>query len=98
MDEAILTYHLRPRDALHLAAMQRSESLGLVRQDPDFDRVPTIHRCTLWPIAHYESASPPPIGGAMLQASTLPTARQAVKTTAFLVLCTEPQVGVQSTR
>jgi predicted nucleic acid-binding protein len=47
MDEAMLTYHLRPRDALHLAAMQNCEYLDLLSQDPDFDRVPTVHRYTL---------------------------------------------------
>jgi predicted nucleic acid-binding protein len=47
MDEAMLTYHLRPRDALHLAAMQKCENLDLVSHDPDFDRVPTVRRYTL---------------------------------------------------
>jgi predicted nucleic acid-binding protein len=47
MDEAMLTYHLRPRDALHLAAMQKCECLDLVSHDPDFDRVPAVRRFTL---------------------------------------------------
>ena len=47
MDEAMLTYHLRPRDALHLAAMQKCECLDLVSHDPDFDRVPTVRRHAL---------------------------------------------------
>ena len=47
MDEAMLTFHLRPRDALHLAAMQKCECLDLVSHDPDFDRVPAVRRYTL---------------------------------------------------
>jgi predicted nucleic acid-binding protein len=47
MDEAILQYHLRPRDALHLAAMQRCDCFDLVSHDADFDRVPMIRRYTL---------------------------------------------------
>jgi predicted nucleic acid-binding protein len=47
MNEAILQYHLRPRDALHLAAMLKCACFDLVSYDADFDRVPTIHRYTL---------------------------------------------------
>jgi len=47
MDEAMLTYHLRPRDALHLAAMQKCECLDLVSHDPGFDHVPTVRRYAL---------------------------------------------------
>lgn len=47
MDEAMSQYHIRPRDALHLAAMQKCGCLNLVSHDPDFDRVPQIHRYTL---------------------------------------------------
>ena len=46
MDEAMATYHLRPCDALHLAAMQKCECLDLVSHDPDFDRVPSVRRYT----------------------------------------------------
>ena len=47
MDEAMSQYHIRPRDALHLAAMQKCGCLSLVSHDPDFDRVPQVHRYTL---------------------------------------------------
>jgi predicted nucleic acid-binding protein len=47
MDDAILQYHLRPRDALHLAAMQKCGCFDLLSHDPDFDRVPMICRYTL---------------------------------------------------
>ena len=47
MDEAMRLYHLRPRDALHLAAMQRCNCFDLVSHDADFDRVPTVQRYTL---------------------------------------------------
>jgi predicted nucleic acid-binding protein len=47
MDEAKRLYHLRPRDALHLAAMQKCGCFDLLSQDPDFDRVPKVRRYTL---------------------------------------------------
>jgi len=47
MDEAMHQYHIRPRDALHLAAMQKCGCFNLVSHDPDFDRVPQVHRYTL---------------------------------------------------
>ena len=47
MDEAMRSYHLRPRDALHLAAMQRCGCLDLASNDADFDQVPHVHRYTL---------------------------------------------------
>ncbi len=47
MDEAMLTFHLRPRDGLHMAAMRKSECQDLVSHDPDFDQVPTVRRYTL---------------------------------------------------
>jgi predicted nucleic acid-binding protein len=47
MDEAMRQYHLRPRDALHLAAMQKCGCFNLVSHDSDFDRVPKVHRYTL---------------------------------------------------
>lgn len=47
MDDAILKFHLRPRDALHLAAMQKCDCLNLISQDSDFDQVPIVKRYTL---------------------------------------------------
>ena len=47
MDEAMLAYHLRPRDALHFSAMQKCECFDLVSRDPDFDRVPAVRRFAL---------------------------------------------------
>jgi predicted nucleic acid-binding protein len=46
MSQAMSRYHLRPRDGLHLAAMQRISCLDLASTDPHFDRVPHIHRFT----------------------------------------------------
>lgn len=40
-------YQLRPRDALHLAAMGKSNCFNLVSLDADFDHVPFVHRFTL---------------------------------------------------
>jgi predicted nucleic acid-binding protein len=47
MDEGMCLYHLRPRDALHLAAMQKCDCFDLVSHDPDFDRVPEVRRYKL---------------------------------------------------
>lgn len=47
MHEFMQKYHLRPRDALHLAAMHKSNCFNLVSQDADFDHVPSIQRLTL---------------------------------------------------
>lgn len=47
MHQFMQQYHLRPRDALHLAAMERCTSFNLVSQDSDFDHVPSIQRFTL---------------------------------------------------
>ncbi len=47
MTEAMMQYHLRPRDALHYAAMQRVGCLDLASNDPHFDRIPVIRRYTL---------------------------------------------------
>lgn len=47
MDKLILQYHLKPRDALHLVAMQKCGCLNLASHDFDFDRVPDIQRYTL---------------------------------------------------
>ncbi|MBI5300523.1 MAG: type II toxin-antitoxin system VapC family toxin [Chloroflexi bacterium] len=47
MSEAMTQYHLRPRDALHFAALQRVGCFALASNDPHFDRIPTIKRYTL---------------------------------------------------
>jgi predicted nucleic acid-binding protein len=47
MDEVMRLYHLRPRDALHMAAMQKCGCFDLVSHDSDFDRIPKVHRYTL---------------------------------------------------
>lgn len=47
MDEAVAQYHLRPRDALHYAAMQKCNCFTLISEDTDFDRLLHIHRFTL---------------------------------------------------
>ncbi len=47
MDESILRYNIRPRDALHLAAMRACGCFDLASRDADFDRVPNIRRWTL---------------------------------------------------
>lgn len=47
MSENIGVYHLLPRDALHLAAMQKCGCFDLVSHDADFDRIPTVRRFTL---------------------------------------------------
>ncbi|HEX8682522.1 MAG TPA: type II toxin-antitoxin system VapC family toxin [Ardenticatenaceae bacterium] len=47
MDDHMLRYHLRPRDALHLAAMQKCGCFDLLSNDTDFDRVPFVQRYTL---------------------------------------------------
>jgi predicted nucleic acid-binding protein len=47
MDEGMRLYQLRPRDALHLAAMEKCGCFDLVSHDSDFDRVPMVKRYTL---------------------------------------------------
>lgn len=47
MSENISAYHLLPRDALHLAAMQKCGCFDLVSHDADFDSVPSVRRYTL---------------------------------------------------
>jgi len=47
MNKAILQYRLRPRDALHLVAMQKCQCFDLASHDADFDRVPAVRRYTL---------------------------------------------------
>lgn len=43
----MMQYHLRPRDALHWAAMQRVGCFDLASSDQRFDRIPHIRRFTL---------------------------------------------------
>ncbi len=47
MRKNIRDHLLRPRDALHLAAMQKVGCFHLVSQDSDFDHIPGITRYTL---------------------------------------------------
>jgi predicted nucleic acid-binding protein len=44
MSHAMLNYHVRPRDALHLTAMQKCGCFDVVSQDADFDRIPVLRR------------------------------------------------------
>lgn len=46
MDNAIIRYSLRPRDALHLAAMQKCNCLNIASNDAHFDRVSAVQRYT----------------------------------------------------
>lgn len=47
MHNNIRQYGCLPRDALHLAAMQKVGCLHLVSQDSDFDHIPAVTRYTL---------------------------------------------------
>lgn len=47
MHEVMSQHHLRPRDALHYAAMQRVGCLNLASNDPHFDHIATIKRYTV---------------------------------------------------
>jgi predicted nucleic acid-binding protein len=47
MQSNMRQYNLLPRDALHLAAMQKCGCFHLVSQDTDFDMIPSIQRYTL---------------------------------------------------
>ena len=47
MNQYILEYQLRPRDALHLAAINQCGCFNLVSNDADFEQVPTIQRYTI---------------------------------------------------
>ena len=44
MSQAMLDYHVRPRDALHLTAIQKCGCFDVVSQDADFDRIPVLRR------------------------------------------------------
>ena len=47
MNQIMLQYHLKPRDAIHLAAMQKCSCFSLVSHDSDFDRVSIVKRYSL---------------------------------------------------
>jgi len=47
MIEAMEQYRIRPRDALHFAAMRRVGCFNLASNDQHFDRIPTIRRFAL---------------------------------------------------
>ncbi len=47
MGQFMQQHWLRPRDALHLAAMHKCNCFDLVSQDADFDRIPYLRRFTL---------------------------------------------------
>jgi predicted nucleic acid-binding protein len=47
LTEGMIQYHLRPRDALHLAAMRRAGCFDLASNDAHFDGIPHIHRYAL---------------------------------------------------
>lgn len=46
MCKAMEQYHLRPRDALHFAAMRKANCFDLASNDQDFDRIPQVRRFT----------------------------------------------------
>jgi predicted nucleic acid-binding protein len=47
MEQAMVDYAIRPRDALHYAAMQRVGCLDLASHDAHFDRIPLLRRFVL---------------------------------------------------
>ena len=47
MNDAMAQFYIRPRDALHYAAMKRIGCFDLASNDPHFDRIPGITRYTL---------------------------------------------------
>ena len=49
MSQNVLEYQLRPRDALHLADMQKVKCFNLLSEDSDFTRVSNIQHFTLTP-------------------------------------------------
>ena len=44
MSQAMLNYHVRPRDALNLTAMQKCGCFDVISEDADFDRIPVLRR------------------------------------------------------
>jgi predicted nucleic acid-binding protein len=47
MNDAMVQFHVRPRDALHYAAMKRIGCFDLASNDAHFDRIPTLKRYAL---------------------------------------------------
>jgi len=47
MNQLMPRHLLRPRDALHLAAMYKCNCFNMVSEDADFDHVPYLQRFTL---------------------------------------------------
>jgi predicted nucleic acid-binding protein len=47
MNDAIVRYSIRPRDALHYATMHRVDCLFVASNDAHFDRIPQISRFSL---------------------------------------------------
>jgi predicted nucleic acid-binding protein len=47
VNDVMPQYRLRPRDAIHYAAMQRANCMNLASNDSDFDRIPAIKRYAL---------------------------------------------------
>ncbi len=47
MNDAMISFQLRPRDALHWAVMQRVGCFDLASNDPHFDRIPALRRFSL---------------------------------------------------
>ncbi len=47
MQQNMSQFHLRPRDALHLAAMQKVSCMDLVSHDSDFDAISEVNRYLL---------------------------------------------------
>jgi predicted nucleic acid-binding protein len=47
MHQLMQEHQLRPRDALHLAAMHKCNCFNLVSPDADFDHAPYLQRFTL---------------------------------------------------
>lgn len=43
----ITHFDLKPRDAIHLAAMRLENEKEIISEDPDFDRIPGIKRISL---------------------------------------------------
>jgi predicted nucleic acid-binding protein len=43
MDQLMQEHQLRPRDALHLAAMHQCNCFNLVSLNADFDHMPYLH-------------------------------------------------------
>ncbi|MEM7533924.1 MAG: type II toxin-antitoxin system VapC family toxin [Chloroflexota bacterium] len=47
MHENITKYHLKPRDALHLTAMQKTQCMNILTNDSDFDNIASVQRYTI---------------------------------------------------